>query len=533
MQSIGRYQIQGELGRGAMGVVYRALDPVLNRTVAVKTIHLAQAGPERDRLRDRLLREARLAGALSHPGIVTIFDVIEEDGNAYICMECVSGPTLADFLQSGRAPSRETVLSILRQTAAALDYAHAQGIVHRDIKPANIMLHADSIAKITDFGVAKANTHSLTQTSGSMMGTPNYMPPEQVKGESVDGRADQYALAVLAFEILTGELPFTADRLPTLVFRIVNEPPASARLLNQSLPATVDAVLARALAKAREERFPTCTAFFTALEAALGQNRGWYAMAKGVSASLPTAAEVAPPPARPSPRRRSYGRLVFATVMGFAVLSGIVWTTRDRSSQRPELEPQLPPVSEQDAKPSPAGAAVETPPSAPEPKPDEPATPVTAEPRRPEPPKETPAAPQRVQFFSSPAAASVTIEGSREQCLTPCTLTLPPGRHLARIALNGHREAIKFVEVPRDTYITAPLVRQTGTLAVKSNPPGSLIRVNGQEQASKTPTILTLPVGHYKVEISKEGYGKDEQEIDIKDSVITNLEINWLVRNPQ
>jgi serine/threonine-protein kinase len=205
MEQIGRYRIVGELGRGAMGIVYRAQDPTIGRTVAIKTIRLGEVTDpkERERLRERLFREAQSAGALSHPNIVTIYDVAEEGDLAYIAMEYVDGQTLDRVLASGQLPSGQQLLEILRQTATALDYAHHHGIVHRDIKPANVMIDERGAAKIADFGVAKILSQQLTQAAG-FIGTPNYMSPEQVEGAPLDVRADQFALAVIAYDLLTG-----------------------------------------------------------------------------------------------------------------------------------------------------------------------------------------------------------------------------------------------------------------------------------------------------------------------------------------
>jgi serine/threonine protein kinase len=295
MEQIGRYQVIGELGRGAMGVVYRAQDPAIGRTVAIKTIRLSDfTDPsERDRLRERLIREAQSAGILSHPGIVTIYDIAQEGELAYIFMEFVNGPPLEKVLLSESPPDRETLLGIFRQTAAALDYAHKKGIVHRDIKPANIMIHEDGTAKITDFGVAKIVSQNMTQ-AGAMMGTPSYMSPEQVQGVPVDGRADQFALAVIVFELLTGERPFVADYLPTLLYKIVREEPVAPQRLNRTLPNEVEPILRKALAKSVDERYPTCAAFIEALEAACRQKPDWQPMPRGVSQNMPTVASTDP-----------------------------------------------------------------------------------------------------------------------------------------------------------------------------------------------------------------------------------------------
>src|ERR1700693_1845374 len=178
-----------------MGIVYQAQDPPIGRTIAIKSIRLRDLTDEteRVRLRERLFREAQSAGILSHPNIVTIYDIAEQDGMAYIVMEFVNGPPLEKMLKVDQTPDKETLLSIFRQTAAALDYAHKKGIVHRDIKPANIMIHEDGTAKITDFGVAKIMSQEMT-VAGAMMGTPSYMSPEQVKGDPISGRADQFSL---------------------------------------------------------------------------------------------------------------------------------------------------------------------------------------------------------------------------------------------------------------------------------------------------------------------------------------------------
>src|SRR5580692_8064018 len=280
-----------ELGRGATGVVYRAQDPAIGRTIAIKTIRLSDFTDEaeRDRLRERLFREAQSAGILSHPNIVTIYDIAEENGLAYIFMEYVEGPPLEKILNSQDVLGKDVALSIFRQTATALDYAHRKGIVHRDIKPANILIHEGALAKITDFGVAKILSQQMTQ-SGVMMGTPNYMSPEQVQGHAVDGRTDQFALAVIAYEMLTGEKPFLADQLPALLFRIVREDPVPPQRLNPSIGPQVEIVLKKALAKSANDRYATCLEFVDALAAALQASPGWHPLPRSSAQSMPTMA---------------------------------------------------------------------------------------------------------------------------------------------------------------------------------------------------------------------------------------------------
>ena len=228
MEQIGRYKILGEIGRGAMGVVYRAQDPAIGRVVAIKTIRLGDlADPDEHA---KASRPAHARGAVGRHSVSSRnrHDLRRRRSRtdlAYISMEYVDGPTLERMMVSD-PPDARLVLDILAQTAAALDYAHKRGIVHRDIKPANIMIHERSVAKVTDFGVARIQSHQMTQ-AGSMVGTPNYMSPEQIQGKPVDGRSDQFSLAVIAYELLTGEKPFTGDSIPALALKIVQDDPNS------------------------------------------------------------------------------------------------------------------------------------------------------------------------------------------------------------------------------------------------------------------------------------------------------------------
>src|SRR5450759_3611443 len=311
MDRIGRYKIVRELGRGAMGVVYHAIDPNIGRPVAIKTIYFGgtRKPEEIDRQRERLFREARSAGMLSHPGIVTIYDVEQQGDLAYIAMEYVDGPTLDQMLSGPAALDAERMFSILGQTAVALDYAHSKGIVHRDIKPANIMLTADGTAKIADFGIAKiAAAENLTMT-GSIVGTPHYM--SQVQVQAVDGRSDQFSLAVIGYEMLTGEKPYTGEHLTTVVYKIVAEEPVPPHRLNPSLSTGIENVLRKALAKKPDGRYRNCQDFIESLEKACGATKGWKSMPRGGLLNEPTIADVKAPAiavpasaALPPPRRK-------------------------------------------------------------------------------------------------------------------------------------------------------------------------------------------------------------------------------------
>ncbi len=271
LQQVGRYQVRRELGRGGMGIVYEAHDPVIDRVVALKTILLDgySTPAEQEWMRERLFREAQSAGALSHPNIVTIYDSGLHEDVAFIAMEYVDGPTLRQRLTANERMERVEALDILRQAAAALDFAHQAGVVHRDIKPSNIMLRqagACATGKITDFGIAKITRTEQPTRTGLPMGTPEYMSPEQIQGHPVDGRSDQFSLAAVAFEMVTGVKQFQADSVAGLVHQIVYE--ERSRTAAANLPAAVDEVLDRALAKTGQDRYATCAEFARALEEA-------------------------------------------------------------------------------------------------------------------------------------------------------------------------------------------------------------------------------------------------------------------------
>ena len=257
-ERFGRYEILSELGRGAMGVVYKAHDPKINRVVAVKTVSLAGQPLEEEReYRERFFREAEAAGRLSHPGIVTIFDVGEEPETRvpYIVMEFVGGQSLDKLLsRDDHKLPLETALQLTIELAEALDCAHDQGVVHRDLKPANILLTEDGHAKIADFGVAKLNLANHTH-AGRALGTPAYMSPEQLNGEAVDGRSDLFSLGVVLYTVLTGYRPFQGNSALTISFKVVNHEPIPATVLDTELPQGLDHIIARAMAKDPAERY--------------------------------------------------------------------------------------------------------------------------------------------------------------------------------------------------------------------------------------------------------------------------------------
>src|SRR6201998_3912384 len=257
IKRFGRYEIVAELGRGAMGVVYQARDPQIDRLVAVKTISLWGQEPEEEKeFRLRFINEAQAAGRLHHPGIVSVFDVGEnpENQDPYIVLEYVPGETLNRILARERKLPLTKALKLTEELADALDYAHAQGVVHRDIKPANILITEDGHAKIADFGIAKLNLAHFT-LPGRVLGTPAYMAPEQLSGEGVDGRSDVFSLGVILYAMVTGHSPFQGDSATTVCFKVANREPIAASALDMALPPELDAVISRAMAKNPDERY--------------------------------------------------------------------------------------------------------------------------------------------------------------------------------------------------------------------------------------------------------------------------------------
>ncbi len=249
--SLGRYRIDRVIGRGSMGVVYLGLDPMLGRQVAIKTMALGRefAGSELDEARQRFFREAETAGRLQHRDIVTIYDVGEEQELAYIAMEFLKGQDLQRHTSADKLLPVPVVMRIGARVAEALAYAHTRGVVHRDVKPANVMLHLPTgSVKVTDFGIARVTDASRTRT-GTVLGTPSFMSPEHLSGLRTDGRSDLYSLGVMLFQLLTGQLPFQADSMAKLMYRIANDVAPDVRTVRPDLPEGIAQVLSRAMRK--------------------------------------------------------------------------------------------------------------------------------------------------------------------------------------------------------------------------------------------------------------------------------------------
>ena len=287
ISNLGRYEIIGELGQGAMGVVYKAKDPLIDRVVAIKTINLDQAMEEREEYEARFYQEARAAGRLSHHNIVTIYDVGKSGDIAYIAMEFLQGRELRDVLNEKSVLPVGQVLDIVAQVAQGLAYAHEHGIVHRDVKPSNIMIQKDGHVKITDFGIARMASAAVRTQTGMVLGSPKYMSPEQVMGKLTDQRSDIFSLGVMLYEMLTGRPPFSGENVNAIMYQTLNAAPPQPSSMNPSVPDMLNFIVAKALAKKMDERYQNAGEFADDLRACRD--------------SLPHEGPVPVPPPRPQP----------------------------------------------------------------------------------------------------------------------------------------------------------------------------------------------------------------------------------------
>jgi len=254
METLGRYRILGELGRGAMGVVYRAADPLLNRTVAIKTISMATDPQERAEYEARFYQEAKAAGGLSHPNVVTIYDIGHAGDLVYMAMELIEGEELRDLMDAGRLDAA-AALDIAAQVTDGLAFAHSRGVIHRDIKPANIMVVRGGAVKIMDFGIARMRASDVKTQTGLLLGSPKYMAPEQLLGHRADHRCDLFSVGVVLYEMLTGVPPFAGNDLTQLMYQIVHSTPPAPSAANPRLPPILDLIVAKALAKEVDARY--------------------------------------------------------------------------------------------------------------------------------------------------------------------------------------------------------------------------------------------------------------------------------------
>jgi predicted Ser/Thr protein kinase len=534
-QKIGRYEIVGELGKGAMGLVYKAKDPMIGRTVAMKTMRMDVHGMEADEMLKRFQNEARAAGVLNHLNVVTIYDAGEQDGMFYIAMEFIEGVTLHSLITQNRVLPAEQVVDVSRQVLAGLDYAHSHGVVHRDVKPANIMITPDKTVKIMDFGIAKAGG-GLT-SAGQVLGTPNYMSPEQVKGRPLDGRSDLFSFGVILYEMVTGEKPFTGQNVTTIIYKIVNEHPIPPRELDVTIHPGLSAVITKALAKSPDERYQTGAELvkdlanykaFGASDAAATMSAGAAASALNANASDKTAvfdsqamsklgsgampaasstpaaqpaAAAAPAPA-PIPAFESTVDIakrklapavasakkqprMMAAVAGVLVLvmliAGVAWTKQRAAVKEQERIAEQQKQDEQRRLEEQQRAQIEQQ-VASAPAPDA-ATP---------PPDAAP---------SQPAASTTPASAKPKPNAKPATTAGKPGTVPA--TTSGGQPAPQ------------PAPATTGELQITSTPAGAEVHVDGSIQGSTPFNVKNLTPGQHTVVVSKSGFQTATRAIDV------------------
>jgi hypothetical protein len=463
--NFGRYQVLGEIGRGAMGVVYRGWDPQLERPVAIKAISTeAVRGGTAQEIVARFLREAKLAARIVHPGVVTVYDAGEERGQLYLVMELVEGDSLAARLRRGEFPTPAQALELAAQVAEALGAAHRAGVVHRDVKPANVLITREGKAKVSDFGVAKAvgEATGLTRT-GTAVGSPAYMSPEQVRGEAVDARSDLFSLGVMLYEMLLRKRPFPAETLTTLVYQILNTDPFADPKAFGDLDQELVKFLQWCLAKDPAQRIPDAATF--AARARALASRGVDATAS----TMPTVAVALPEPGAVAQAQGSVAaskRAVPWVWIGLGALLAILaaaWALRRGSPPPAELllgaatpEPSLEATGEV---PTPAvePTATPTPTPTPRPTPSPKVAPVLVPPPPPPPPTPTPTPPIVRTYFGrhgavfnvSPEEAVVEIDGKLIGIADDWdgkgggkVYIFPgPGTYYAKLSLKGHRTA--------------------------------------------------------------------------------------------
>lgn len=561
IQTVGRYEITGELGRGAMGVVYKALDPTIGRTVALKTMRLDVHGLDAQEMVRRFQNEARAAGVLNHPNIVTIYDAGEQDGIFYIAMEFIEGTTLHELLAEKRVLATDEVLQLTRQICRGLDYAHSNGIVHRDIKPANIMITANGSVKIMDFGIAKSGGQ-VTNT-GQVLGTPNYMAPEQVKGRQLDGRSDLFSLGVILYEMLTGEKPFVGQNVTTIIYKIVNENPITPRDLDVTVHPGLSAIVTKALAKAPDDRYqtgadlvrdlenyklagPVRTGSTAAISPAPSPEKTLVLplrvvagnTARVAGAAAPALAKKPVPVKRPTTAILSSKRSVLtATIVTILVLGcamGGYAYHRTQVKMR-QLAEEAKIKEAQEAAREPIAIAIPAPTPVPAPKeeiaPDTtvkffPAKKTTPGQKAAPAPFKATSSPNKVfvaqselKLLSQPDSAKVEIDGwSEPNWVTPFTAShLAAGLHTIVFSKSGYLQQTKSIEsvAGKSIDVSAQLAPAVSTIVVTSNPQGANVWVDGKDSGLTTPTQLTVEKGFHKVTVRKAGF----KEMSMEDTV--------------
>jgi serine/threonine protein kinase len=549
----GRYEVVRELGRGSMGVVYQGFDPIIGRTVAIKTMLTEGLSPEEYKeFRARFQREAQAAGVLSHPNIVNVFDYGEDGGMLYLIMEFLEGSSLEKLVEGKKVLPIETIIPMCEQVCGALDHAHQRGIVHRDIKPANIMILNNGMVKVTDFGIAKMVSMGMTQ-AGLVLGTPNYMSPEQVKGRQVDGRSDLFSLGVILYDLVTGEKPFPGQNITTVIYKIINENPVPPRELDATIHPGLSYVICKALAKSPEERYQTCRELAEDLknyrqlggqaappssatmilnappvpDAAVEQRAAEPTVRRPAAPVVPVertrieppqpvlpapAQVVAPAPSYQKPRSSPVVWVLF-TLLGVALLGivgGYYYFQKVKTNQ-----PAANVASGQ-----PTSANTNLPATSPE-------SPSTSSAQKATVPRGKTKANEAPQVSSAPAGGATK---SVANSLSPASGGESGASNTAKggtppVAAAGSERPAASVPAAGGTAASAnpssgagpAAAPKMGQILVSSNVPGAKFTIDGSSDPGwVTPSTVSQPPGSHRVVISKDGYGEYEQTVDLE-----------------
>ena len=517
IKTLGRFEILDEVGVGGMGLVFKGKDPRINRLVALKVVRPSlgtRSREQQQKATDRFYVEAQAAGQLSHPSIVTIYDVGEEESSdgsmVYIAMEFLDGRGLDWHIQHDTFDTIEKKIEIIRKMAEGLSYAHKRNVIHRDIKPANIIVSNDGDPKITDFGLARLSDSSLTM-SGTILGTPNYMSPEQVQGKDVNNKSDFFSLSVVCYEMLTGEKPFAGDSITSVIYKVVNEDPPAPTEINDSLPSTVDVFMKRALAKNPDQRFQTGEEYIKALNSILksstkdidllgdstvvskGSGDGEKEGTEKGSAGIPKAALIG-----------GGVFLLFIMILSIVLLTGGEEKEEVVADNKPVEEPTPPPPPEKPKETKPTEPDIK-----PEPvKPEEPKKPVVAASTK-----------GKFSIQSDPEGAEVFID-TVSIGMTPIKkLKVEKGEHTIKIVKEGYNPYETKITIEKDSNFIvnlakgeikvkpkAPKVAKiTTTRLIVKVPSNSVIIVDGRQYRKKTLTLNSLSEGSHMVYVQLKG----------------------------
>lgn len=456
LQQLGKYKILGELGRGAMGIVYRGFDPLIEREVAIKTLRAdLLEGGEKATLLARFKHEAQAAGRLNHPAIVQVYDYGEEGGHVYIAMELIQGKELKEYIAEEARFDLQGIVRMMEELLDALGFAHRNGVVHRDIKPSNIVVLKDGRIKVTDFGIARLESSTLTQ-AGNVLGTPSYMSPEQFMGQRVDGRSDLFSSGVLLYELLTSEKPFVGNSFATIMHKVLKETPVPPSELNITLPTAFDSVVAKALAKRPDERFQKAEDFAHALREALA---GRAVPAPAAAATVVAAAPNAPAP-RPAPAASADATVVVASPAAASADATVAVAAANYPDKTVTLSGQRPVVNDPMA-----------------------------------------------TVFATPGAQKPAQSNSLIAAVAG-VLVLAAGAGAFFLTRSPEQPA---APVPAATQPAQAM----GSINIESDPPGAVVLIDGGKFGGVTPARIEVPVGVHQITIRKDGHNQLESSVEV------------------